>query len=162
MVGSGLPALDKAAEKACLAPSSTLAVAGVTATARSLVTVNCALALIVGEAVLVAVTRTVAGEGKSAGAVKTPLLSTVPLALFPPGTPLTLQVTAELLVPVNAAVNCCVLPSRTLAVVGETTTEMVGGGGGLVPELAPPPPQPGKSAKAAIKQNGQPLADGRF
>lgn len=161
IAGSGLPALDKMAEKACFAPSSTLLVPGMTETLRSVVMVICALPLLAGEATLVAVTRTVVGEGRSAGPVKTPLLSMVPLTLFPPGMLLTLQVTAELPVPETVAENCWVLPSRTLAVSGETTTLMVGGGGGKMTELAPPPPQPGKSARAASKQYSQTLAVNR-
>jgi len=51
------------------------------------------------------------------------------------------------------AVNCCVAPSITVALVGATLTLMPagggGGGGGGGPGLAPPPPQPVVTAPAA-------------
>jgi hypothetical protein len=46
----------------------------------------------------------------------------VPTVLFPPGIPLTLQVTAIFVVPVTVAVNCWVVPGATVAEVGETET----------------------------------------
>jgi hypothetical protein len=131
--------------------SSTLSAPGVIATATSLVTVTWALPLLEGAAMLVAVIRTLAGEGKSAGPVNMPLLSIVPVLLLPPEMPLTLQATAESPVPATVAENCAVFPSNTFVLSGVTVTVMVGGGGGLLLELAPPPPQPEKSAKAAIK-----------
>jgi hypothetical protein len=48
----------------------------------------------------------------------------VPAVEFPPGTPLTLQVTAVFDVPVTVAVSCCVLPSNTLELDDETITVM--------------------------------------
>jgi hypothetical protein len=73
----------------------------------------------------------------------------VPVAAPPPGTLLTLQVTAVFVVPLTLAVNCCVRPSRTLAVPGETVTEMEGGGGGGgATGPVPPPPQPSVHAPA--------------
>jgi hypothetical protein len=60
-----------------------------------------------GDAVLVAVTITVAGEGTVAGAEYNPEAEIVPIALLPPGIPLTLQVTVVVVVPVTVAVNCC-------------------------------------------------------
>ena len=55
--------------KVCVAPSSTLAEGGVAVTAKSLRTVTCAVAVLAGSAWLVAVTLTVAGEGRICGAV---------------------------------------------------------------------------------------------
>jgi hypothetical protein len=43
----------------------------------------------------------------------------VPVAVFPPVTPFTCQLTAVLLVFRNIAVNCCVPPVFTVAKVGE-------------------------------------------
>lgn len=155
---SGWPELERVTAKPCLAPSSTLAVPGDTSKPMSLATVTCALALLDGEAALVAVTRTVGGEGKSAGAVNKPLLSIVPDALLPPVIPLTLQVTVELVVPAVLAENCSDFPSKTFPLAGAIETVMVGGGSGLRPELATPPPQPAKGAKADNVQNSQPFA----
>jgi hypothetical protein len=67
---------------------------------------------------LVAVTCTVAGDGRSIGAV------------FPPATPLTLQLTAVSAVFVTVAVNVTWLPSTTVPLGGATFTTMDGGGGG--------------------------------
>lgn len=53
----------------------------------------------------------------------------VPFEELPPATLLTDQVTAELVVPVTVAVNCCELPARTLAGFGETETWICAGGG---------------------------------
>lgn len=115
----------------------------------SLVTLSCAVPVAEGEATLVAVTCSVAGDGRSAGAVYMPLDEIVPSEELPPEIPLTLQVTAVLLVPETAAFNCIVLPSKTLPVGGVTETETCGGGGGGVPELAPPPAQPGRAVAIA-------------
>jgi len=59
----------------------------------SLVTVTAALSDFVASAWLVAVTVTVAGDGRSAGAVYTPLAVIVPTVALPPATPFTLQLT---------------------------------------------------------------------
>ena len=68
-VGKGLPEPVTTAAKFCRAPSSTLAVAGCTATATSLITVTWALASRMGSAWLAAVTVTTAGECMIWGAV---------------------------------------------------------------------------------------------
>jgi len=60
---------------------------------------------------------TLAGDGKSAGAVYVPVVVMVPEAELPPGMPSTLQDTAVLAVPVTAAVKVCVLP-RIMEPVG--------------------------------------------
>jgi len=48
--------------------------------------------------------------------------------MFPPVTPSTDQVTPIFVVPVTVAVNCWVVLTATVAVVGEMVTVMVGGG----------------------------------
>jgi hypothetical protein len=88
---------------------------------------------------LVAVTCTVAGEGRAAGAVYTPAEVIVPSAAFPPGTPLTLQVTAASVVFITVATNVTWLPSTTDPFAGVTVTTMSGGRGG---GDTPPAPQP--------------------
>ena len=50
-----------------------------------------------------------------------------PTVVFPPMTPSTDHVTAVLVEPVTVAANCCVVLTATVAVVGETVTEMLGG-----------------------------------
>jgi hypothetical protein len=55
--------------------------------------------------------------------VYNPALEIVPTVLLPPAVPLTLHVTAVLELPLTVAVNCCVCPTRTDMVVGETLTE---------------------------------------
>src|SRR5258708_22109482 len=58
----------------------------------------------------------------------------VPVVGLPPGTPLTLQETLVLLVPVTVAAKVCALPKSNEAVVGVMVAEMEeggrGGGGG--------------------------------
>jgi hypothetical protein len=95
---------------------------------------------LVESAWLVAVTSTVAGEGRSAGAVYTPAEVIVPIVAFPPGTPLTLQVTAVSVVFVTVATNVTWFPRTTDPFVGVTVTTMSGGGGGG--GGTPPAPQP--------------------
>jgi hypothetical protein len=68
--------------------------------------VTLAEADLVVSARLVAVTVTGFGEGTEVGAVYTPEVEMVPTAEFPPTMPLTLHVTAVLVVPVTVAVNC--------------------------------------------------------
>jgi hypothetical protein len=74
-----------------------------------------------GSATLCAVTLT-APEGTVFGAVYTPDEDTVPLVAFPPGKPLTHQLTAVFLVPDTVAVNCRDCPTCTLLVLGRTET----------------------------------------
>ena len=72
---------------------------------RSLVTVIVAESDLVLPAWFVAVTCTVVGEGKSAGAVYTPVDEMVPTVEFPPVIPFTLQLTLVSAAFVTAAVN---------------------------------------------------------
>jgi len=96
----------------------------------SLVIVKVPVPDFVESAWLVAVTCNVAGEGRSAGAVYTPAEVIVPSIAFPPGTPLTLQVTAVSVVFVTVATNVIWFPSTTDRFSGVTVTTMDGGGGG--------------------------------
>ncbi len=66
---SGWPALETIAENVCLAPSSMLRGPGEIPTEISLSMETCALPLLDADTKLVAVMRTVAGEGKSGGAL---------------------------------------------------------------------------------------------
>lgn len=99
---------------------------------------------------LVAVTLTVAGEGRSAGAVYKPAAEMVPVDVLPLGMPFTLHVTSESVVFVTVAANACEFPSKTDPLAGVTVTTMDGrgAGGGFGPEPAPPPPQPCSQANA--------------
>src|ERR1700675_2351647 len=73
----------------------------------------------------------------------------VPRAVFPPATPLTLQVTVGSVAFCTEAVKEAVLPRTTVPVKGAMGTVMEGGGGGGgKTELAPPPPQPSVYATA--------------
>lgn len=89
---------------------------------------------------LVAVTCTVAGEGRSAGAVYTPTDVMVPSVAFPPSTPFTLQLTAVSVVFVTVAAKVAWPPSTTDPFAGFTVTSIAGGGGGGC--CATPAPQP--------------------
>ena len=75
------------------------------------VTVTVALALFVVSTTLVAVTTCVPD---CVGAVYKPEVLMVPTLLLPPATESTDQVTAVLLVPVTAAVNCCCAPAGSV------------------------------------------------
>ena len=75
-----------------------------------------------GNAVLVAVIITVAGDGTVAGAEYNPDAEIVPTALLPPGRPLTLQVTVVVVVPVTVAVNWCAEPIWMVLAAGATLT----------------------------------------
>ena len=77
----------------------------------------------------------------------------MPTVEFPPGTPLTLQVTAVLLVPVTVAVNCCVAPAWTEAEPGETVIATEGAGGEVLP--------PQVDIKAASTGKAMPVASSR-
>ena len=59
-----------------------------------------------GSACATAPTLTVAGFGTAAGAVYSPVPSTVPFIALPPGVPFTFQLTCGLVVPLTCAVNC--------------------------------------------------------
>ena len=128
-----------AAVNCCVSPAFTLAVAGLTVTLIAGLTVTVAEAAALVSACEVAVTVTVP-EGGVEGAVYRPLLE-----IAPP--PLTVQVTAVLLVLATAAVNCTVRPAFTVAVAGLTVTVTAGGGGLLFPP--PPPPHADKRSVAA-------------
>jgi hypothetical protein len=116
----------------------------------SLVIAKVLLLDFVGSAWLVAVTCTVAGDGRSVGAVYTPAEVMVPNAKFPPGTPPTLQLTAVSVVFVTVAVKIAWLPSRTVPFAGVTVTCIVGGGGGGGAFAAPQPSVHAPSAKSAM------------
>ena len=73
-----------------------------------------------------AVIVTAAGLGATAGAVYSPVVEMVPTVAFPPFTPFTCHVTAVFEVFVTVAVNCCVKPVTTVAVLGLTATETGG------------------------------------
>ena len=77
------------------------------------VIVTVAVSVLLGSATLVAITVAVPAE---AGAVYTPLLDTVPAPLA------TLQLTAVLLVPLTAAVNCTPPLAVSVVLVGATST----------------------------------------
>lgn len=124
----------------------------------SLVMGICAIADFVGSATLVAVTVTIAVEGRPGGAVNTPLAVIVPVAALPPETPFTLQVTLVLFALVTLAANAWELPNRTDAVVGETETLIAAGGGGGADGGATAPPvaaQPvATTPVATARENG--------
>jgi len=116
----------------------------------SLVIPTFAVADFVASAWLVAVIWTVAGAGRSAGAVYTPAEVIAPNVAFPPGTVLTLQLTAVSVVFVTVAVNVAWFPSTTDPLGGVTATSIAGGGsGGGGGREAPPAPQPNDHAPAA-------------
>lgn len=109
----------------------------------SLVTVMAAVSDFVASALLVAVICTVAGDGRSAGAVYMPSAVMVPSVKLPPAVPFTLHTTTVSVVFATFAENAVVFPSNTDPLFGVTVTTMEGGGGGgSCTELAPPPPQP--------------------
>jgi hypothetical protein len=101
---------------------------------------------------LVALTVTELGDGRVAGAVYLPEESMMPSEEEPPGVSLTDQVTAALLVPVTVAENEAELPTRMLAVEGETAIVMEGGGG--VCWLPVEEAEPQAARKKEMKSNG--------
>jgi hypothetical protein len=121
-VVSGCPELTTFPLNGCEAPSSTPAMFGVICTTMSLTIATLALADFVGSAALVAVTLTVAAEGRSAGAVYTPADVIVPAAEFPPGMPFTLQATAVLLELLTVATKVCAFPKVMLLDCGVMLT----------------------------------------
>ncbi len=137
------------ARNACVAPSSTLAGFGDKFSVISLVIAKVAVLNLAESARLVAVTCTVAGDRRSAGAVYTPADVIVPSVAFPPATPFTLQLTAVSVVPVTFALNVAWLPSTTDPLVGVTLTAMDCGGGGRGGGDAPSAPQPEVHASCA-------------
>ena len=88
----------------------------------SLVMVSVAPADFVGSAWLVAVTCTVAGVGRSAGAVYAPVELIVPTVAFPPATPFTLQLTLVFVEFWTVAWNAAGLPSSTVPLAGVIVT----------------------------------------
>jgi hypothetical protein len=66
------------------------------------------VAVFFGSATLVAAIVTVAGEGKPAGAVYSPVDEIVPTVEFPPAVPFTVHVTLVFDELVTFAANCCV------------------------------------------------------
>jgi hypothetical protein len=127
---SGWALLVTVAEKACTAPSSTLAEFGAMLKVMSLATVNVARPDLLASAWLVAVICTVAGDGRSIGAVYAPAGVIVPSVVLPPVTPFTLQSTAVSVVFDTVAVKVVWFPSSTEPVGGLTATTIDGGGGG--------------------------------
>jgi len=115
----------------------------------SLVITNVTAPDFVESAWLVAVICTVAGDGKSAGAVYRPPEVIVPSVVFPPGTPLTFQLTAVSVVFVTVAAKVAWSPSTTDPFAGVTLTSIVGGGGGGGGGDAPPAPHPNVHAPSA-------------
>jgi hypothetical protein len=106
----------------CGLATGTCAVVGDTVMLTAGATVTIALPDDVGVATEVAVTVTWAGLGTVGGAVYKPLDETVPQEAAVQPVPLTLQFTLVFDEPPTVAVNCCVLPSGTSAVPGETLT----------------------------------------
>jgi len=141
----GLPAELTVATKGREAPSSTSIDWGEMETEMSLVMVTAEDELAELSATLVAVTVTITGAGRIAGAVYTPPALIVPMDALPPGTPFTLQFTAVFVVLPTVAENVCAAPRRTDAEDGATLTVVLGGGGcdGPVPTT---PPQPRRDA----------------
>lgn len=106
-------------------PSTTLAVVGEMVMPTFCVTCTDAVPDLVGSATDVAVTVTNGGLGAAEGAVYSPLVEMVPQSVEVQPVPLKLHVTAMLVDPVTLAVNCCLAPTPTEAVDGETPTETV-------------------------------------
>ena len=106
----------------CVPKLATVADVGDTLTAPDeppLAMVKAAVADLVESACETAVTLTGDALGTADGAVYKPMLLIEPLA----APPTTLQVTPVFDVPVTVAVNCCVLPTLTVAAAGATETE---------------------------------------
>jgi hypothetical protein len=106
----------------CCPPVTTCTADGETLTATGGMIVTVALADLVPSATEVAVTVTLAGLGTVPGAVYRPVEETVPHAAPVQPVPVRLQVTLVFVDPVTVAVNCCVFPAATSAVVGEIFT----------------------------------------
>jgi hypothetical protein len=67
-------------------------------------------------------------DGTDIGAVYKPDEVIVPLLVFPPLAPFTIQLTAVLLAPETEALNCCECPTCTLVLAGDTKTDTAGAG----------------------------------
>lgn len=113
-----------------VAPVATLDDAGEIEFAALQEILRVAVAAFVGSAILVAVTATDAGEGGIAGAVyaavSVPLTLSVPSDAFPPLTPFTVQLTADVCAPapLTVAIKFAVSPGVTAADVGAMLTRM--------------------------------------
>lgn len=79
---------------------------------------------IVESATLVAVIFTLAEGGTAEGALKSPLLESVPHAAPLQPAPVKLHVTAVFVVPSTEALNCWLAPTPTDGLTGETATEI--------------------------------------
>jgi hypothetical protein len=111
----------------CVAPVITEVLAGVTVTTTTDMIVTVADAVLLGSAMLVATTLTLAGEGATGGAVYTAaneLDATVPQEEPLQAAPFKLHATAEFDVPVTVAVNEAVLAVGTEALVGLMLNKM--------------------------------------
>jgi hypothetical protein len=98
----------------------------------------------VAEAALTAEIVTLVVVGIDAGAVYSPVVEIVPVALEPPATPFTCQTTAVFVVPVTVALNCVVPLRRTEeAPVTATVMEVV-----LLLGFVEVPEQPARNKKA--------------
>jgi hypothetical protein len=128
-------------------PAGTLALVGaMEIVTEGAVRVTTAVATWVVSAWDVAVTVTVLLVVTLVGAVYRPVELMVPITASPPASPLTAHFTAVLVEPVTIAVNCCVVPPATFAVVGETVIETV------VVVLFLLPPQPAQSNATATSR----------
>ncbi len=92
------------------------------------VSVTCELEDFVESATEIALTVIVAGLGSTGGAVYIPPAEMVPWAASPPVTPLTCHVTAVFAALLTVAENVWVAPVCTVALAGDTLTEMIDGG----------------------------------
>ena len=107
----------------CLvSPAFSVALVGEILTTTGGRTVTVAVPDLVASACEVAVTVTVGGLGTELGAVYSPEVVMVPQVDPVQPVPFKLQVTAVFDVPETVAVNCCLAPSKTCAVAGETVT----------------------------------------
>lgn len=121
------------------------AVAAEIEAATMIVTDTEAEADLVGSACETAVTVTAEGCGIAEGAVYRPELEIVPVFVLPPLFWFTCHVTVWFVLLVTVAANCTVVPTLTVAEVGETETPTGAGGA-----LGLPPPQPEVTHAAAM------------
>jgi hypothetical protein len=158
--GSGLPDPPTLAVNPGAIPVVTVTDVGAMFTVTSLSITTLADPLAPGAATLVAVTVTLAGDGRSPGAVYSPVFEIVPTVAFPPATPFTLHVTRVSVVPVTVAVNGCVAPRKTIALIDATLTVTLGGGG-PEPEEPTEPHPPSAPASATNAARSIPLVHPR-